>query len=107
MDTSLRLSWTPVDSDSVAYYIIQYRLSGSQSWEEANEVNVSTDTSDNMITHELTGLLPYMTYDVRVLAVSSTGLTSVPSEPQTITTKGEAIQWVFVKCSLLELLGLV
>jgi len=84
MVTSLQLSWQPVESDNVARYIIQYRLPASQSWDNAAERIVSSDVTSV----DITNLLPFMTYEVRVLAVSSTGVTSIASESETVTTQG-------------------
>jgi len=84
MDTSLRLSWQPVEGDNVARYIIQYRLSASQSWDNAAERYISS----NVTSVDITDLLPFMTYEVRVLAVSGAGVISIASDPVTLTTDG-------------------
>ena len=84
MINSLRLTWQPVEGDNVARYIIQYRLSANPGWDNAAELNVSSDVTSI----DITDLLPFMTYEVRVLAVSSAGVTSIASEQATVTTQG-------------------
>ncbi|XP_065888354.1 cell adhesion molecule DSCAM-like isoform X3 [Dysidea avara] len=87
MDTSLRLTWQPVEGDNVVGYTIQYRLQASDTWRNVAERNVTSDVTS----YDITDLLPYMTYEVRVLAVSDMGVTSFPSDLLTVTTLAEMV----------------
>ena len=89
MDTSLRLTWQPVEGDNVVGYTIQYRLQASDTWRNVAERNVTSDVTS----YDITDLLPYMTYEVRVLAVSDMGVTSFPSDLLTVTTLGETLYY--------------
>ena len=70
--TSARLSWEPADEDdsagTIESYVVQYRrkYSPGTSYDEITDVVGATE-------FVVTGLSPYTTYEVRVIAVNNIG----------------------------------
>ena len=83
--TLIRLHW---NATSVVEFPISYYLVNAQSLNSSVRVEV-TNTTTNITTFNVTGLLPGTTYELTVVAVSQRGhviASSRPSDPVTVTT---------------------
>lgn len=87
LDSSVTVTWgQPMDMVDIARYQIEYRIS-------LNQPNWTTVTVNSTVTsYKITGLSPMVTYEVRVFAISIDGISSVASDPITITTTGTYVQ---------------
>ena len=78
---SVTVTWNVLSDVEIDHYLIQYRVKiGNPEWME-----VTVPSSPN--SHAITGLSPRTTYEVRIFAVSTDGVTSVAADPITITTE--------------------
>ena len=68
--SSLNVSWTPPQSEvAITEYQVQYKISGTTSWNSATPFSVSPPATSTI----LTGLDAGTEYNVRVKAVSAVG----------------------------------
>ncbi|XP_071953982.1 receptor-type tyrosine-protein phosphatase delta-like isoform X3 [Antedon mediterranea] len=75
---SVTLSWTPANQEPVNSYILQYRLASSE-----NMYTEITDIPDTTYTVE--GLLPFSSYEFKVIGVNTIGI-GEPSLPVKVMT---------------------
>ena len=81
---SVTVTWNVLPVD---HYLIQYRVKiGNPEWME-----VTVPFSPKSPSHTITGLSPRTTYEVRIFAVSTDGVTSVATNPITITTESKLL----------------
>ena len=67
---ALRVTWTPSQSDvAISQYLVEYRSSGTASWNNATTLSVSSLVTSTILTRLNAGT----EYTVRVRAVSAVG----------------------------------
>ena len=84
-DVSATLTWNELSDVQIDSYLIEYRVEIDQP--EWRNVTLTPSTTS----YNITGLSPGTTYEVRIFAISTNGVTSVAAEPITITTGGIVI----------------
>ena len=81
-DVSITVTWDMPMDINIDHYQIEYRVKVDQSdW-----VAVMVDGS--LTSYEIMGLSPLTTYEVRIFAISTGGVTSVAADAISITTQG-------------------
>ena len=81
-DLSIVVTWDkPMDID-IDHYRIEYRVKVDQSeW-------MSVMVDGTLTSYEIMGLSPLTTYEVRIFAISTEGVSSVAADAVTINTRG-------------------
>ena len=81
-DVSITVTWDmPMDID-IDKYQIQYRdIDQSNYW-------VAFTVDGSLTSYEIIGLSPLTTYEVRIFAISTEGVSSVAADAISITTEG-------------------
>ena len=81
-DLSIVVTWDrPMDID-ISHYWIEYRRKIDQSEWTQKMVNAT------LTSYEIIGLSPSTTYEVRIFAISTEGVSSVVADAVSITTEG-------------------
>ena len=84
---SVTVTWNVLSDVEIDHYLIQYRvIIGNPEW-----IVVTVPSSLNSNSYAITGLSPRTTYEVRIFAVSTDGVTSVATNPITITTESKLL----------------
>ena len=81
-DLSVVVTWDVPSDINVDHYQIEYRVKVCQSEWLAVMIN------GTLTSYEIMGLSPATTYEVRIFAISTEGVSSVAADAINITTKG-------------------
>jgi len=81
-DVSVTVTWNKLSEVEIDRYRIEYRVRVDGEWMEAPEPSSATSNG-----YDITGLSPGTTYEVRIFAISTDGVTSVASDMIIITTR--------------------
>ena len=80
-DLSIVLTWDRPINIAISHYRIEYKCKIDSEWTQR--------TVDATLTsYEITDLSPLTTYEVRIFAISTEGLSSVAADAVSITTEG-------------------
>ena len=89
-DVSITVTWDmPMDID-IDHYQIEYRVKVDQSdW-------VAVMVNGTLTSYEIMGLSPLTTYEVRIFAISTEGVSSVAADAISIATGIMSVLYIYV-----------